>query len=149
MRQVTSDSNNEQTQGFETMMLTAHASMGDAQRDIDALIAQGYAWDACLTEYTRNTPAADVLEMQMELDCDCLVVSDDDSQLDMMLPGDVAVEDLETIEGLIAAGFTAEEGLRLVEMKQHIIEHVEMHEHPQMQFARWLVRHGHLSEELA
>jgi hypothetical protein len=74
--------------------------------------------------------------------------SDEDDALDLLLPADASLDDQLALEDLLDQGFTWEEGLGLLCLRLQVLENPEMHEHPRMQFARWLVTHGHLSETL-
>jgi hypothetical protein len=80
-------------------------------------------------------------EFALELDLD-------DDAMDLLLPSDASLDDQLAVEDLLDQGFTWEESLGLLSLRTKILENPEMREHPRMQFARWLVTHGYLSESL-
>ncbi len=74
---------------------------------------------------------------------------DDDAVFDLLLPPDTSLEDQLALDALFDQGFTWEEGLRLLVLRDHIYDVPEMREHvtadPHVHFARWLHEHGHFS----
>lgn len=70
--------------------------------------------------------------------------------LDLLLPQDTSLSEQLTLETLLDQGFTWEEGVRLLIMRDGISRNVEYQEHvllehPHLLFARWLYRHGVIS----
>ncbi len=78
-----------------------------------------------------------------------LELADDDAELDLLLPADTPLEDQLALEALLDKGFTWEEGLRLLILREHLYEVPEIAERvaddPHMGFARWLYQRGTLT----
>lgn len=81
-------------------------------------------------------------------DDDMLMFSDD--AIASLLPENPSYATQVALDALFDAGFTWEEGLRLLAMRDHYYELPEVRERiaqdPHLNFARWLVAHGVLSE---
>jgi hypothetical protein len=78
-----------------------------------------------------------------------LEFDDDNAQLDLLLPPDTPFADQLALESLLDQGFTWEEGLRLLLLREQIYEIPEVVERitldPHVGFARWLYQHGILT----
>ncbi len=84
-----------------------------------------------------------------DFDWDLALEFDDDTQLDLLLPPDTPFADQLALESLLDEGFTWEEGLRLLLLREQLYEIPEVVERvthdPHVGFARWLYQHGILT----
>jgi len=74
---------------------------------------------------------------------------DEDSELDLLLPPDTPFSEQLALETLLDQGFTWDEGVRLLIMRDQIYEIPEVVERitadPHVLFTRWLYQHGVLT----
>ncbi len=82
-----------------------------------------------------------------EFDWDFLLdLPDDDDALSAILPSDLPLETHLALDKLFDEGFTWEEGMRLLAMREHYYEHPETRERleadPHIGFVRWLYQRG-------
>ena len=70
----------------------------------------------------------------------------DDEPVDLLLPADTPLADQLALDELFDQGFTWEEGLRLLILREHLYDVPEMREHvtgdPHLHFLRWLYHRG-------
>ena len=54
------------------------------------------------------------------------------------------------LERLMTAGFSWDEAVKLLGMREHVYENAEVRQRlendPKIQFVRWLIKHGEMSE---
>ncbi len=71
---------------------------------------------------------------------------DDDTALDLLLPADTPLEDQLALDALFDEGFTWEQGVRLLMLREHRYDIPEIAERvtddPHLHFVRWLYEHG-------
>lgn len=74
------------------------------------------------------------------------VNTDDDYDLDLFLPEDTPFEDQLALDTLLDEGFSWEEGIRLILLKENIYDIPEMIERitedPHILFTRWMYQQG-------
>lgn len=126
----------------ETLPMSAEISLAE-QLEIDGLAEQGFTWEESLRLFNVRLQVREPATSDEEAGWDEAVF------LNPVLPLDCSIEDQLAIESLVEQGFTWEEGLGLVGLRERITAITEWGEHPRLQFARWLYQHGHLSESLA
>lgn len=71
---------------------------------------------------------------------------DEDAEFDLLLPADTPLADQLALDDLFDQGFTWEQGLRLLILREHLYEIPEVAERvtgdPHVGFVRWLYEHG-------
>jgi hypothetical protein len=71
---------------------------------------------------------------------------DDDAELELLLPPDTPLADQLALDDLFDQGFTWEQGVRLLLLREHLYEIPEAAERvthdPHLGFMRWLYTHG-------
>jgi hypothetical protein len=71
---------------------------------------------------------------------------DEDEPVDLLLPADTPLADQLALDELFDQGFTWEEGLRLLILREHLYDVPEMRERitgdPHLGFTRWLYQRG-------
>lgn len=82
-------------------------------------------------------------EFQWDL---ALAEEDDDAIFDLLLPADTPLSDQLALDALFDEGFTWEQGLRLLILREHLYDVPEMQERisedPHVHFVRWLYQQG-------
>jgi hypothetical protein len=77
---------------------------------------------------------------------DIAFADDDDEPVDLLLPADTPLADQLALDDLFDQGFTWEEGLRLLILREHLYDVPEMRERvtgdPHLHFVRWLYERG-------
>ena len=94
---------------------------------------------------TMPMPLPEPLDDEFHWD-DTFAFHEDDAMLDLLLPADTPIEDQLALDALFDQGFTWEQGLRLLILRDHIYDVPEVAERitedPHLNFARWLYEHG-------